>query len=90
MSGWGEGVASLNTLLSGGCEPPSYAFYLPRPATLHAVDAAGKAQVFAGCYVVAPVNPAIQALPFRPLQIQSGKLAPVETAFEAKEPGVCE
>jgi len=54
------------------------------------VDAVGKAQVFAGCYVVVHVNPAIQEPPFRPLQIQSGKLAPVKTAFEATEPGACE
>lgn len=64
--------------------------YFPTLMTSRAVDAAGKAQVFAGYYRVAPVNPAIQEPPFRPLQIQSGKLAPVETAFEATEPGSCE
>lgn len=84
MRGW-----PLNTLLSGGCEPPPYACFFPTLATLRVVDAAGKAQVFAGCYVVVQVNLAIQEPPFRPLHIQSGKLAPVKTAFEGTESGVC-
>lgn len=57
--------------------------------TLRAVDAVGKAQDSAGCYVVVHINPAIQEPPFWPLQIESGKLAPVATTFDATEPGVC-
>lgn len=77
-------------MLSGGCKHPPYACYFLTPATLRALDAAGKEQIFAGCYVPAPVNPAIQKAPFRQLQIQLGKLAPVEKAFDSTEPGVCE
>lgn len=89
-AGYAE-TASVEVKL-GTAEPDGAAgsVYFPTPVALRAVDAAGKAQVFAGCYVVVQVNPAIQEPPFRPLQIQSGKLAPVETAFEATEPGACE
>lgn len=50
--------------------------YFQVPLAIRAHRADGKEEVFAGCYVVRQVNPAIQEPPFRPLQIEKGSLKP--------------
>ncbi|WP_313191909.1 hypothetical protein [Shinella zoogloeoides] len=50
--------------------------YFQVPLAIRAHRADGRDEVFAGCYVVRQVNPAIQEPPFRPLQIEKGNLKP--------------
>lgn len=63
--------------------------YFEVPVAIRATDAQGGTRVFAGCYVVRQVDPAIQEPPFRPLLIVSGKLAPTEADLDAALPAAC-
>lgn len=63
--------------------------YFEVPVAIRATDAQGATRVFAGCYVVRQVDPAIQEPPFRPLLIVSGKLAPSEAELDAAPPESC-
>lgn len=60
------------------------------PVAIRAREAGGATRVYAGCYTLRQVNPAIQEPPFRPLQIESGKLAPATADFEAAAPASCD
>lgn len=59
------------------------------PVALLAKDAAGTETVFTGCYRLTQVQPAAQdEPPFRPIQIDEGKLAASQEGFE-NAMGVC-
>ena len=53
------------------------------PVVVESVSTAGKSTVFAGCYELRLVQPAVQALPpFQPLGIVKGKLAETKASFD--------
>ena len=54
--------------------------YFQVPLAIRAHRADGEDEVFAGCYVVRQVNPAIQEPPFRPLHIEKGTLKPANAS----------
>ncbi len=64
--------------------------YATVPAAVRAVDKAGKATVFAGCYVTRQVQPAIQDPPFRPIEITDGHMAPADGGLSAALPTDCD
>jgi hypothetical protein len=56
------------------------------PVVVEATGTNGTVAVYAGCYVTAQVQPAVQdAPPFRPIQIREAHLATVPEAFDAAE-----
>ncbi|MGD9480240.1 hypothetical protein [Shinella sp. G-2] len=63
--------------------------YYQVPVAIRAHHADGTEAVFAGCYVVRQVNPAIQEPPFRPLQIESGSLDRRTGRLDAALPEQC-
>lgn len=75
---------------AAGEEGAAGSVYFQLPVAIRAHRADGTAEVFAGCYVVREVNPAIQEPPFRPLQIDSGSLKPVTADLADALPSRCE
>ncbi|MBK4218178.1 hypothetical protein JJJ17_19800 [Paracoccus caeni] len=60
------------------------------PVALRATDADGTETVFAGCYRLTQVQPAAQDTPpFRPIQIDEGKLDPSDQPFD-QAMGTCD
>ena len=64
--------------------------YYQVPVAIRARHADGTEAVFAGCYLVRQVNPAIQEPPFRPLQIENGSLAERTGRLDAALPDRCD
>lgn len=53
------------------------------PVVLQAIAADGRATVFTGCYRLTQVQPGAQDMPpFRPIQIDGGRLKPSEESFD--------
>ena len=53
------------------------------PVVVESTSTAGKSAVYAGCYELRLVQPAVQALPpFQPLGIVKGKLAETKASFD--------
>ena len=59
------------------------------PVAIRAESAGGGTSVFAGCYVVRLANPQIQADPFVPMSIESGKLGVAQQPLENAVPERC-
>lgn len=66
--------------------------YYRLPVAIRAIDAAGEEKVYAGCYTLRQVNPAIQEPPFRPMAIEKGSVRPVDgfAALAASLPEACD
>lgn len=62
--------------------------YSTIPVAIAAATAAG-VQVFAGCYTLRQIQPAIQDPPFRPIFIESAKLHPAAGNLAAALPAAC-
>ncbi|MEF2074082.1 hypothetical protein [Consotaella aegiceratis] len=64
--------------------------YTSLPAVAEATSADGGISVYAGCYQLRLVQPAVQATPpYQPMGIVNGHLAPVDASFEDAS-GDCE
>lgn len=64
--------------------------YFEVPVAIAAVDADGGSAIYAGCYTARLTSPQNQAEPpFRPLQLEKGKLAPAEGPLASALPAQC-
>lgn len=60
------------------------------PVAIEAASADGSVTMFAGCYTARRVDPRIQEPPFRPLQLEKGKLSPAAGPLDSALPERCE
>ncbi len=63
--------------------------YFHVPVAIEAQKEGGAFKVYAGCYVVRMINPGIQAEDYKPLLIESGKLAPSDKTLQDAVPASC-
>lgn len=64
--------------------------YSSVPVAIRATDTKGKQTVFAGCYIIRVVDPAIQEPPYHPLHIETANLQQANGPLEAALPKACE
>lgn len=64
--------------------------YYSVPVALAAHGTNGSIRIYAGCYLVRQVNPAIQEPPYRPMHIERGSLRLVDKEFFDAVPASCE
>jgi hypothetical protein len=81
------GTAAVRVKIGEG-EPDGAAgtTFTSLPVVVEASGTDGTVAVYAGCYVIAQVQPAVQDTPpFRPIQIREAHLAAVTETFDAAE-----
>lgn len=72
-------------------DPGAGTFYWSQPLALEAENNDGKRQVYAGCYTIRMLNPAMQAIPpFRPMEIMTGTLSLSPLQLEKSVPENCD
>ncbi|MBB4183493.1 hypothetical protein GGE07_000106 [Sinorhizobium terangae] len=64
--------------------------YAGIPVAVKSIERPQKIRLFAGCYVARIINPAQQAPPFTPYQIETARLKEVEGPIEQAVPAVCD
>ncbi|MCZ4090812.1 hypothetical protein [Sinorhizobium psoraleae] len=64
--------------------------YAAIPVAVKSIERPTKTRLFAGCYVARIINPAQQAPPFTPYQIEAARLKEVEGPIEQAIPAVCD
>ena len=93
LDAYAEGYASTASVevLTGavGEEGAAGSIFYQVPVAIRAESAGGGTSVFAGCYVVRLANPQIQADPFVPMSIESGKLGVAQEPLEDAVPERC-
>jgi hypothetical protein len=84
--GFAETAAVRVKVGAGEAEGTAGTTFTSLPVAVEATGTDGKVAVYAGCYVIAQLQPAVQdAPPFRPIQIREAQLAAVTETFDAAE-----
>lgn len=74
---------------SASAEGAAGSIFHSLPVSILARDRNGEEHLFAGCYDMRFIQPSVQTEPYRPLQIEKGKLAPAEGSLDEALPASC-